>query len=36
MKDFHDLADFQAEEIDALLELAGRLEGNPGTACASR
>ncbi|MDP6435783.1 MAG: N-acetylornithine carbamoyltransferase [Gammaproteobacteria bacterium] len=29
MKDFHDLADFQVEDINALLELAGRLESNP-------
>ncbi|HJP05197.1 MAG: acetylornithine carbamoyltransferase [Chromatiales bacterium] len=29
MKDFHDLADFQADEINALLELAGRLESSP-------
>jgi N-acetylornithine carbamoyltransferase len=29
MKEFHDLADFQAGEIDALLELASRLETNP-------
>jgi N-acetylornithine carbamoyltransferase len=29
MKEFHDLADFQADQIDALLELAGRLETNP-------
>ncbi|MDP7041267.1 MAG: N-acetylornithine carbamoyltransferase [Gammaproteobacteria bacterium] len=29
MKDFHDLADFQVEDINALLELVGRLESNP-------
>jgi N-acetylornithine carbamoyltransferase len=29
MKEFNDLADFQAEEVDALLELATRLESNP-------
>lgn len=29
MKEFHDLADFQAGEVDALLELAARLEKNP-------
>lgn len=29
MKEFNDLADFQAGEVDALLELAGRLEKNP-------
>ncbi len=29
MKEFHDLADFQVEEINALLELASRLESNP-------
>ncbi len=29
MKEFHDLADFQVGEVDALLELAARLETNP-------
>ena len=29
MKEFHDLADFQIGEINALLELAARLEKNP-------
>ena len=29
MKEFHDLGDFQIEEVDALIELAGRLEKNP-------
>jgi N-acetylornithine carbamoyltransferase len=29
MKEFHDLADFQVEQVDALLELAARLETNP-------
>jgi N-acetylornithine carbamoyltransferase len=29
MKEFHDLADFQVGQIDALLELAARLETNP-------
>ena len=29
MKEFHDLADFQIGEVDALLELAARLEKNP-------
>lgn len=29
MKNFHDLADFRVEEIDALLQLAGRLEKKP-------
>jgi N-acetylornithine carbamoyltransferase len=29
MKEFHDLADFEVAEIDALLELASRLETNP-------
>ena len=29
MKEFNDLADFQPEEVDALLELAKRLEQNP-------
>jgi N-acetylornithine carbamoyltransferase len=29
MKEFHDLADFQVGEVDALLELAARLEKNP-------
>jgi N-acetylornithine carbamoyltransferase len=29
MKEFHDLADFQAEEVDALLKLAARLEQHP-------
>ena len=29
MKEFHDLADFQVEEVDALLKLAARLEQNP-------
>jgi N-acetylornithine carbamoyltransferase len=29
MKEFHDLADFQVGQVDALLELAARLETNP-------
>jgi N-acetylornithine carbamoyltransferase len=29
MKEFHDLADFEIGEIDALIELAARLEKNP-------
>jgi N-acetylornithine carbamoyltransferase len=29
MKEFHDLADFQVEEVDALLKLATRLEQHP-------
>lgn len=29
MKEFHDLADFQVEQVDALLKLAARLETNP-------
>ena len=29
MKEFHDLADFEVGEVDALLELAARLEQNP-------
>ena len=29
MKEFHDLGDFENAEVDALIELAGRLEQNP-------
>jgi N-acetylornithine carbamoyltransferase len=29
MKEFHDLADFQVGQVEALLELAARLESNP-------
>ena len=29
MKEFHDLADFQAGQVDELLQLAARLEQNP-------